>query len=243
MNQKNEFHQDIGSKVSNWKSPENIKTSLATQEIKGRYCQLLQLDTSCAQDLMNAFSNAEDSLWTYLPYGPFATLSGYQDLIDTLTTSWQKNSFPYCIVSADNQNVLGISAYLRITPEAGSVEIGHLCFSPALQKTQAATEAIFLMIDTAFKLGYRRVEWKCNDLNQPSINAAMRYGFSYEGTFKQAQVVKGHNRDTAWFAILDTEWLALREGFLKWLSTDNFDQNGQQVLRLSTLTKAAKEAG
>ncbi|MEM0943959.1 MAG: GNAT family protein, partial [Pseudomonadota bacterium] len=131
---------------------------------------------------------------------------------------------------------LGTASYLRINPEAGSIEVGYITFSPALQRTKAATEAMFLMMDWAFAAGYRRYEWKCNALNAPSRAAAQRLGLSYEGVFRQALTVKGHNRDTAWYAATDATWPRLRAAFEAWLAPENFDQNGQQRHRLSDLT-------
>jgi RimJ/RimL family protein N-acetyltransferase len=125
---------------------------------------------------------------------------------------------------------------MRITPAAGSIEVGHLNFSPRLQRSAAATEAMYLMMKTAFRLGYRRYEWKCDALNAPSRAAARRLGFAYEGTFRQATVYKGRNRDTAWFTVIDTEWPALLGAFEAWLDPDNFDSAGRQRSKLSELT-------
>jgi len=236
-NETNSHGQTVGFNTSNWQAPQAIHSARETQGLNGRYCQLVWLEDKHAPLLKDIFAEASDSLWTYLPYGPFKDLSGYEELIDTLNTNWRKTSQAYCIQSADGENTLGFSAYLRMMPETGSIEIGHLCFSPRLQKTPAATEAIFLMLDAVFKLGYRRCEWKCNDLNLPSIKAAKRYGFSYEGTFRQAQIVKKHNRDTAWFSILDHEWPKLKTCFESWLQPSNFDGQGRQIKALSELTK------
>jgi len=228
--------QKVGLEVNNWKTPKTVQEAEETQLLKGRYCQLVKLDTAHAPSLHSAFSGTEDAHWTYLPYGPFKSRSDFEDLIDTLNLNWRKSSLAYCIQSIDQKEALGFCAYLRMMPQAGSIEVGHLSFSPRLQKTPAATEAIFLMIDAIFKLGYRRCEWKCNDLNLPSIAAAKRYGFKYEGTFRQAQVVKGHNRDTAWLSIVDHEWTSLKACFEEWLQAENFTESGQQKKRLSELT-------
>jgi RimJ/RimL family protein N-acetyltransferase len=130
----------------------------------------------------------------------------------------------------------GVSSYLRISPSAGAIEVGHIHFSPLLQHTPAATEAMFLMMRRVFELGYRRYEWKCDALNAPSRRAAQRLGFSFEGVFRQAIVVKGRNRDTAWYACIDGEWPALREAYERWLDPANFDEQGRQRLSLSSLT-------
>ena len=133
-----------------------------------------------------------------------------------------------------------MASYLNIVPDMGCIEIGHIWFAPPLQKTRAATEAIFLMMGHVFDdLGYRRLEWKCNDLNEASMRAARRFGFTYEGTFRQHMVVKGRNRDTAWFSLLDREWPAVRTAFERWLAPDNFDAAGRQRTSLMTLMGAA----
>lgn len=131
---------------------------------------------------------------------------------------------------------MGVASYLRITPDSGSIEVGHINYSPRLQRTPAATEAMYLMMARAFDLGYRRYEWKCNALNVPSRDAALRLGLSFEGIFRQATIVKGRNRDTAWYAAVDQEWPAIKEAFLKWLSPSNFDEKGKQRSQLSVLT-------
>ena len=134
---------------------------------------------------------------------------------------------------------VGVASYLRITSDCGTIEVGHLNFSPRLQRTPAATEAMFLMMRHAFELGYRRYEWKCDSINEASRKAALRLGLSFEGIFRQATVRKGRNRDTAWYAAIDKEWPALREAFERWLGPSNFDTEGRQRLSLSSLTRAA----
>ena len=131
---------------------------------------------------------------------------------------------------------VGVASYLRISPSAGAIEVGHIHFSPLLQHTPSATEAMYLMMRRVFELGYRRYEWKCDALNAPSRRAAQRLGFSYEGVFRQAIVVKGRNRDTAWYACIDHEWPALREAYERWLDPANFDEQGRQRVSLSSLT-------
>jgi RimJ/RimL family protein N-acetyltransferase len=131
----------------------------------------------------------------------------------------------------------GVASYLRIDPAAGSIEVGHINLAPAIQRTRAATEAMYLMMRWAFEAGYRRYEWKCNALNLGSRRAAERYGLSFEGVFRQATVVKGRNRDTAWFAAIDGEWPALKAAFETWLAPANFDAGGRQLTPLSTLTR------
>ena len=134
----------------------------------------------------------------------------------------------------------GVCSYLEIVPEHGTIEIGNIWFAPALQRTTGATEAIQLLLSHAFdELGYRRVEWKCNSLNAPSRAAAERFGFRFEGIFARHRVVKGRNRDTAWYAITDDRWAALREAFAQWLSPENFDSDGNQRRSLGVLTADA----
>jgi hypothetical protein len=138
--------------------------------------------------------------------------------------------------SVSASSAAGVASYLRISPSAGAIEVGHIHFSPLLQNTPAATEAMFLMMRRVFELGYRRYEWKCDALNAPSRRAAQRLGFSFEGVFRQAIVVKGRSRDTAWYACIDREWPSLREAFERWLDPSNFDEEGRQRVSLSSLT-------
>ena len=165
---------------------------------------------------------------------PFASFDLYRSWlrVSVLTSDPQF----YAIIDNITQQAVGIAAYLRIDPKNGSIEVGHLNFSPRLQKTPIATEAMYLMMKQAFELGYRRYEWKCNTLNKPSRRAAQRLGLSYEGVFRQATVSKGRNRDTAWYAAIDEEWPALKTAFEQWLAVSNFDEQGKQKLSLSALT-------
>ncbi len=145
----------------------------------------------------------------------------------------------FAVVEQASGVAAGMASWLNIVPANGTIEIGHIWFAPALQRTRAASEAIFLMMRHAFEeLGYRRLEWKCDALNQGSMRAARRFGFSYEGTFRQHMIVKGRNRDTAWFALLDRDWPQQRAAFERWLAPDNFDEDGRQRVALSALTGA-----
>ena len=143
----------------------------------------------------------------------------------------------YAILDQATNRAVGVAGYLRIDPRNGSIEVGHLGYSPLLQRTPAATEAMYLMMARAFELGYRRYEWKCDSLNEPSRAAALRLGFVFEGIFRQAVVVKGRNRDTAWFSVIDSEWPALKAAFVNWLAPDNFDEQGRQLARLSAFRR------
>jgi RimJ/RimL family protein N-acetyltransferase len=192
-----------------------------------------------AQPLYEA--NASDTtgaMWTYLPYGPFASLSSYRDWMDGLSKG--EDPLFYTILTGADARPVGLAAYLRIDVNNGSIEVGHLAYSPLLQRTPAATEAVYLMMPWAFELGYRRYEWKCNDLNLPSRVAAERLGFTFEGVFRQAGVFKGHNRDTAWYSIIDGEWPMLRSAFESWLDPSNFDEAGRQRQRLASFTARAR---
>jgi RimJ/RimL family protein N-acetyltransferase len=145
----------------------------------------------------------------------------------------------FALVEQASGAAAGMAGYMNIVPANGSIEIGHIWFAPSLQKSRAASEAIYLLARHAFEeLGYRRLEWKCDALNAPSMRAARRFGFTYEGTFRQHMVVKGRNRDTAWFALLDRDWPLQRAAFERWLADDNFDQDGRQRVALSALTGA-----
>jgi RimJ/RimL family protein N-acetyltransferase len=205
----------------------------------GRYCRLEPLDVAAhSEDLYQANSLDDGRMWTYLPYGPFATLVDYQERLSSILADTSLAVF--AIVDDVSKRASGVAVYLRAVPEHGTVEVGHLAFSPKLQRSVAATEAMALMMGHAFDtLGYRRYEWKCDALNARSRQAATRLGFTYEGTFRQALVVKGRNRDTAWFSITDGEWPRLRVALATWLAPVNFDAAGQQRQSLSALTAAA----
>lgn len=174
---------------------------------------------------------AEENLWAFLFDGPYKSAEEMRQAMEWAESA--DDPLFFSIVRLADERPLGRAAYLRITPEHGVVEIGGIVFAPELQRTIAATEAIYLMIRHAFDdLGYRRVEWKCDARNEASRRAAERFGFTYEGTFRQHMVIKGRNRDTAWFAITDKEWPQLRAGFKAWLAPENFDAQGQQKQRL-----------
>jgi RimJ/RimL family protein N-acetyltransferase len=229
----NQFGQPIGEALPHWQPP-----LVPPREVmEGRFCLLEPLDIerhSAALFEANA-EDADGRSWTYLPYGPFATLEEYQAWLREKCLG--SDPLFFAIVDQRVQQPVGVASYLRIMPASGSIEVGHLHYSPRLQRSPASTEAMFLMMQRAFELGYRRYEWKCNALNAPSRAAAQRLGFSFEGIFRQAAVYKGRNRDTAWFAAIDSEWPALRAAFQTWLSPDNFDAAGKQRCRLRELTR------
>lgn len=225
----NELGQPIGPALTGW-SPPPFPT---LGELRGRYCHLVPLNPSAhAHLLYDAFQGpANARLWTYLPYGPFENFNAYRTWLDSMA-SVRDPQF-YTILRASDGVPLGTAAYLRIDPTNGSIEVGHLAYGPALQRTPASTEAMYLLMKRAFELGYRRYEWKCHSMNLPSRAAALRLGFQYEGTFRQAVVVKGRSRDTAWFSIVDAEWPGLRQRFERWLDPGNFDAAGNQLRRLA----------
>ena len=224
----------LGQPVPGWRPPPlPAKTSLV-----GHFCKLEPAEPSRhGADLYAAQTlDAHGEGWNYLPYGPFASAQDYEAWMSANCLG--PDPLFFAILDARTERAVGLASYLRITPAAGSIEIGHLYFSPLLQRKPAATEALFLLMNQAFALGYRRLEWKCNALNAASRNAALRLGFQFEGVFRQATVVKGRNRDTAWFSIIDGEWPQLRSAFERWLSPANFDEKGRQRERLSALTAA-----
>ena len=226
--------QKVGFDLPDWVAPRAPDVDV----LDGRFVRLERL--SCDRHgaaLFQAYSG-HDAVWTYLPVGPFHSSAQYQRWVRENETSTD----PYFFAIQDKMSGkwAGVGSFLRITPNAGTIEVGFLTFSPQLQRTPAATEAMFLMMQWAFEAGYRRYEWKCDALNVPSRRAAQRLGFSYEGVFRQAAVVKGRNRDTAWFAVIDREWPALKEAFHVWLSPENFRPDGSQVERLSDLTRLVR---
>jgi RimJ/RimL family protein N-acetyltransferase len=208
----------------------------------GRGCRLEVLDAERHADDLHA-ANMQDSegrIWTYLPYGPFASLDEYRKWADEMS----KGSDPlfYAIVDLALEKAVGVASFLRISPAIGSIEVGHINYSPLVQRTRAATEAMYLMMKRVFEAGYRRYEWKCDALNAPSRASAQRLGFSYEGVFRQATIYKGRNRDTAWYAAIDSEWPELENAFTRWLDPSNFDGEGRQRLRLTELTQLILKA-
>ena len=208
--------------------------------MEGQYVRLERMDPDThAGDLHRAYSG-HDRLWDYMPYGPFPSAAGYHRWAKE--TACGEDPLFYVLRDKATGHCGGVASYLRITPAAGSIEVGHICLAPEIARGRVWTEAMFLMMDWAFRAGYRRYEWKCNALNMPSRGAAQRLGFSYEGIFRQAAVVKGRNRDTAWFAMIDSEWPALAEAYGAWLSPRNFDASGRQRERLSDLTRLVRVA-
>ena len=228
---KNELGQPIGEPVVDFRPC----LPPPRREMVGRYCRVTPLHiASDAVALYSAFSaDASNRIWTYLPYGPFEKAEDYHALLEEKASGDDPIFFGIRRVEATAPE--GVAAYMRIEPVVGVLEVGHLCFSPALQNTRAATESMYLMMRLVFEeLGYRRYEWKCDALNEKSRAAALRLGFRFEGIFRQATIYKGRSRDTAWFSIIDSEWPVLRSVFEAWLDPANFDENGVQRTRLAT---------
>lgn len=227
----------FGDPVPNWVPPPRPPETA----FEGRYARLERLYADTHAALLYPAYVEQDQVWDYLPYGPFSSSAQYHRWVRDV----EAGSDPvfFAIRNLDSKTGEGVASYLRIAPEAGSIEVGHINFAPALQGTRAATEALYLMMEWAFEAGYRRFEWKCDSRNIPSRRAGQRLGLSYEGVFRQAAVVKGRNRDTAWFAAIDSEWPALKEAFAAWLRPENFDAEGRQIERLSDLTALVRVAG
>ena len=210
------------------------------EPIEGRYVRVEPIDERFAADLHAANLHDTDGRnWTYLPYGPFASEADYRHWM--AATCFGADPLFHAIVDRATGRAVGVAAYMRIAPQSGAIEVGHVHFSPLLQRARGATEAMYLMMQRAFALGYRRYEWKCDALNAPSRAAAERLGFSFEGIFRQATVYKGRNRDTAWYAVIDSDWPALARAFEAWLDPENFDEAGRQRSRLSDLTRHPRD--
>jgi RimJ/RimL family protein N-acetyltransferase len=228
----NHLGQPVGRLVANWAPPDPP----SRESMDGAYCRVEPLSPEAhGASLYKANSaDTQGRNWTYLSYGPFPSFEAYYDWVSRSSSSTDPLFF--AIVDKATHHALGVAGFVRIDPRSGSIEVGHLNFSPRLQGTQSATEAMYLMMKKAFDLGYRRYEWKANALNAPSRRAAQRLGLSFEGVFRQAAVFKGRNRDTACYAVMDRDWPALQRTFLQWLNPVNFDEKGRQKVSLSALT-------
>ncbi len=234
----NELGQPVGAEVPGW----SARPLPPRAPMEGHACTVEPLDPARhAVDLHTAFSaDGAERNWTYLPYGPFAGSEDFEAWLRD--TACGDDPLFHAIVDQPSGKALGLAGFLRIEPAAGVLEVGHINYAPALQRTPAATEAMHLMMRRVFdELGYRRYEWKCDALNKPSQAAARRLGFTYEGTFRQATVYKGRNRDTAWYSILDREWPALDRAFGAWLDPENFDADGRQKARLADLIQRERD--
>lgn len=232
----NEWGQPVGAPLPEWKAAARpMGDPLIGESIR---LERFDTDTHLPSLHRHSLADVRGSGWTYLPYGPFPTWEDHLRWAERyVSSSTVEHPDPllYALVSPLNGDVQGHAAFMRIEPQHGVLEIGHVYFTPSLQRTRAATEAIYLLLNHAFSLGYRRVEWKCHHLNVASRQAATRLGFQHEGLFRQAAVIKGRNRDTDWFSLLDHEWPLAHEAFRLWLHADNFDSQGQQKMSLTAI--------
>lgn len=223
--------QPLGFLVPDW-TPRSLPP---VEPIDGRWCRLEPLDPERHADHLydaNA-ADATGALWTYLRIGPFSNREQYRAWVREVAS--ESDPLFFAILDRATDQATGVASLLRINPTDGVIEVGWIIFSPLLQRTRAATEAMYLLMRLVFDaLGYRRYEWKCNSLNAASRRAAERLGFTYEGTFRQAKVDKGRNRDNAWLSIIDTEWPAIRDELERWLGPENFDAAGRQLSKLET---------
>jgi len=236
----NAFAQPIGAPVPGWQGAQPPRR----EPLAGRYCRIEPVDVERhAADLFEAYSSAADSRdWTYFAVGPFESLAAYREHLTRMAASTDPRH--YALIDLATGKAVGTFALMRIDPTNGVIEVGHVTYSPRVKRTRIATEAMFLLMSEVFDtLGYRRFEWKCDSLNEPSRAAALRYGFTFEGIFRQAIVYRERNRDTAWFSILDKEWPQLRTCYTRWLEAGNFDAQGQQVARLADLIAQQRAAG
>ena len=228
----NSYGQPVGPTLDGWA----VRPLPPDTSITGRYVRIERLDAQRhAADLFAAFQDAPDGRdWTYLPNERLETATAFEDHIRDIQTT--RDPLHYAIIDLAAGTAVGSAAYMRIDPANGVMEVGHVRYSRRLMRTRAGTEAMYLFMRRAFdELGYRRYEWKCDALNAASRRAAERYGFTFEGIFRQAVVVKGRSRDTAWFSILDSEWPRIRAAFEAWLAPENFDADGRQRRSLTDL--------
>lgn len=228
----NPFGQPIGPALPGWSPRERPSRTV----LRGRYCRLEPVDPDKHEaDLFAAYMAAPDSRdWTYVFHDRPETAAAFHSYLAKLRDS--ADPLHFAILDEVTGTAAGTAALMRIDPAHGSIEVGSIVFSPALKKTRAATEAMFLLMQLAFdELGYRRYEWKCDSLNAPSRAAALRYGFTFEGIFRNAIVYKGRSRDTAWYSITREEWPPIRAAFQDWLDPANFDGAGRQKRSLSVL--------
>ncbi|OOF54968.1 GNAT family N-acetyltransferase [Rodentibacter genomosp. 2] len=226
----NQFNQPIGEALPNFSKGERPNIHL----LQGQYCRLERLSAAKhIDDLFEVYSSPQ-RYWTYLALEPFQQKEALMAYLREIETS--QDPYYFAIIDETTQQAVGTFALMRIDPNNRSIEVGWVIYSPKLQQTRIATEAQFLLAEYVFEtLKYRRYEWKCDSLNEPSRKAALRLGFIYEGTFRQAQFYKGRNRDTAWFSMLDSEWGKNKTRFQRWLASENFDENGKQILSLSQI--------
>jgi len=224
----------LGKVVKGWSVP----VRPAEPVLLGKYARLELLSADAHAAEIHRANSVDDAIWDFLPYGPFTSAAGYHRWVRDVTAG--NDPVFYAVKNLESGHFEGVASFLRINPEAGSIEVGNINFAKPLQRSRAASEAMFLMMQWAYEAGYRRYEWKCNALNKGSRRAAERLGFSYEGVFRQAAIAKGRNRDTAWYASIDSEWPALKSAFSTWFAPENFDAGGKQKESLSDLTRLVR---
>ncbi|WP_083608283.1 GNAT family N-acetyltransferase [Teredinibacter haidensis] len=229
--QTNNLGQPVGLPLA-WQTA----TTPAPLTISGRHAQLQPLDADRHAEALyrDIQGQPQEAIWTYMPYGPFQRFADYQQWLQQACS--HNDPLFFCITNVDGE-AKGVFSLAAIEPQKGSIELAHVMFMPSMQKTALATEAVYLILKYVFELGFRRCEWKCNALNSASKKAALRFGFSYEGLFRNAMVVKNRNRDTAWFGMTSEDWPAVMPAFKNWLSPDNFDSGGRQIQPLSRYTQ------
>ena len=219
--------QEVGFPVPGW----TARTKPPRTAMEGDYCRVEPLKAERhAAELFRAFAGAGEN-WTYLPQTPPTDLSGYKAWVEQVEAG--SDPLFHALIDKRSGRAEGVAALMRIDTANGVIEVGSINYGPALKRSRIATEAMFLFARRVFdELGYRRFEWKCDSLNEPSRRAAQRYGFTFEGIFRQAVVYKGRNRDTAWFSIIDREWPRLKESYTRWLEPGNFAADGRQLRSL-----------
>jgi RimJ/RimL family protein N-acetyltransferase len=227
----------LGEQIDDWQGARVP----ARTTLRGEYAVLRPIDAREDAESLFAVSHppeGDGKTWVYLPDGPYESPEHLREMLASVEAS--QDPLYFTIERNSDQRPVGQASYLRIAPDAGVIEIGHIWFGAPLKRTSAATEAIYLLLRHAFDdLGYRRVEWKCNSLNAASRRAAERFGFSFEGVFRKHQIVKGRNRDTAWYAMVDDQWPAVRAGFEAWLAPENIASDGVQRRALVDLRQEA----
>ena len=236
--QHNALGQPLDFEVPGWTPRERPPAT----PIEGRWCTVAPIDADRdARQLYDAvMHDADGANWTYLPYGPFDTFEAYDTWLRA--TCLGPDPMFHTVRLKDSGKAVGIASLMRIDPANGVIEVGHIHYSPLLQRTPASTEAMYLLMRRVFdELGYRRYEWKCNNMNAASKRAAERLGFTFEGVFRQHIVTKERNRDTAWFAIIDKDWPAIRHDFETWLDPENFTDDGGQRSQLAARSSANRQ--
>lgn len=228
----NDHGQPVGPGLDDWSPPDYPEH----RALLGRWVTVEPLALEAhGHELFGELEPAPHSIWTYMTFGPFADVREFESSLAELNA--YPDVIPYSF-TVDGRP-MGFAVYLRVKPTIGVIEVGSIVLSPRMQRTREATEALYLMIRNVFDIGYRRCEWKCDDLNAPSRSAAERLGFTYEGTFRQATHYKDRNRDTAWYSITDREWPGLDTAFQRWLDPSNFNQGGHQLKSLSKMRNDA----